>query len=146
MAIVAWDIVSFLDMYPQFSECGEMAMSETVLDSLFEVACSIVDNTEGGMIPYDPGNGVKVRKIVLYALVCHLATLNKWGANGQSGPLSNASEGSVSVGFQTASYKQGGELATWLRQTPCGQTAWLLISRFAAGPRLYGVGNYHPYG
>lgn len=144
--IVAWDEATFLDMYPQFAQGGAMATSSATLAALFETACTIVDNSDGATIPYDTGMGILARQIVLYALVCHLATLNKWGANGQNGPLSNASEGSVSVGFQAPSYKQGGELATWLRQTPCGQTAWLLISRFAAGPRLYNVPHCHPFG
>jgi len=144
--IVEWDIVSFLEMYPQFGEGGALATSYPALAACFEAACAIIDNSEHAIIPYDTDMGVFARKLALYALVCHLATLNKWSANGQNGPLSNASEGSVSVGFQAPAYKQGGDLAVWLRQTPCGQTAWLLISRFAAGPRLYNVSHYHPYG
>ena len=143
---VAWDIASFLEIYPQFGECGAQATPEVALDAFFETACTIIGNGEGAIIPYDPSMGIYARQIALYALVCHLATLNKWGANGQNGPLSNASEGSVSVGFQAPAYKPGGELATWLRLTPCGQTAWLLISRFAAGPRIYNVPHFHPYG
>lgn len=144
--IVAWDMASFLEMYPQFGAGGALATSDAALAACFETACTIVDNSDGALIPYDADTGVLARKIALYALTCHIATLNKWGANGQNGPLSNASEGSVSVGFQAPSYKQGGDLATWLRQTPCGQTAWLLISRFAAGPRVYNVSHFHPYG
>ena len=141
MAVVVWDETTFRGLYPQFAN-----VSSEQLAVQFEAACAIVDNTENGIIPYDPDKGIQIRKIVLYALVCHLTTLQGWGANGQSGPLTNAAEGSVSVGFQAAQYRQGGDLATWLRQTPCGQTAWLLISRFAAGPRLYNVPHFHPYG
>lgn len=144
--VVEWNVTSFLEMYPQFAEGGAIATSSTALGAFFETACSIIDNSADALIPYDTTNGIYTRKIALYALTCHLATLNNWGANGQSGPLSNASEGSVSVGFQAPSYKQGSDLAVWLRQTPCGQTAWLLISRFAAGPRVYTVQHYHPFG
>ena len=81
---VAWDIASFLEMYPQFGECGAQATPEVALDAFFETACTIIGNGEGAIIPYDPSMGIYARQIALYALVCHLATLNKWGANGQN--------------------------------------------------------------
>ena len=146
MAVVAWNEADFLAMYPRFAMCGAQAVPSAQLAALFDIACSIVDNTDGSLIPYDPANGIYVRQVVLYALVCHLATLDAWGANGQNGAVASASEGSVSVSFSLPSYQAGGDLATWLRQTPCGQTAWILLSRFAKGGRVYAVKHIHPFG
>ena len=144
--VVTWDAADFLATYPQYGEGMPSYVPAETLSGYFDVACSIVDNTESSPIPYDPENGVYQRKIVLYALVCHLATVNAWGANGQNGPLASANEGSVSVSFQSAQYKGQSDLAVWLRQTPCGQTAWMLLSRYAYGGRLYTVKHCHPWG
>lgn len=147
MATVAWDAVDFLTFYPQFGNCNSpMYVSTDTLEAYFQTACGIVDNSENSIIPYDPQSGIFVRKIVLYALVCHIAMLNFWAANGQNGAVASASEGSVSASFQAALYKQGGDLAAYLRQTPCGQNAWMLMSRYIAGGRLYTVKHCHPWG
>lgn len=145
-SVVVWDIVQFLTAYPQFGDGMPQAVPSDTLAAYFEIACSIVDNTESSPIPYDPADGVYLRQIILFAIVCHLATVNGWAANGQNGPLASANEGSVSVSFQTAQYKGTGDLAVWLRQTPCGQTAWMLLSRYAYGGRLYTVKHCHPWG
>lgn len=146
-SIVAWDVVDFLTYYPRFGVCGASTFVEPeTLAAYFEVACSYVDNTADSLIPYDPESGVFIRKILLYAIICHIATLEQWSANGQSGPLASANEGSVSVSFQSAQYKQGSDLAAWLRQTSCGQNAWVLLSRYVSGGRLYRVKHCHPFG
>lgn len=57
-------------------------------------------------------------------VLAHLLSLSLRGANGGNGSITNASEGSVSVGF--------GQLknANWWTQTPYGAMFWSLFSRY----------------
>lgn len=57
-------------------------------------------------------------------VVAHLLSLSLRGANGGVGPISNASEGSVSVGFQ------GLKNMNWWTQTPYGALLWNILSRY----------------
>ena len=57
-------------------------------------------------------------------VVAHLLSLAKRGANGGVGPVTNASEGSVSVGFQNL------RNANWWTQTPYGAMFWSIFSRY----------------
>ena len=141
-AVVEWNEVDFLALYPQFA--GKFTPEQ--LSALWEMACTLVDNTPDSPVPYDPDNGVYVRKVVLYAVVCHLATMSLWGGSGQSGPVTSASEGSVSASFQIPTLPGGGVTAQWYNQTPCGRTAWMFLRRLSLGGRYYGVRNFHPYG
>lgn len=137
MAIVQFDAADFLELFPQFVE----QISEKQLEFAFQQACLLCDNSEDSPIPYDPENGVEVRKILLYWLVCHLATLALRPLN-QSGPVTNATEGSVSVGFQVPSNRPG----EWYKQTACGDAYWQYMRRFAVGGKYYPKHNYHPWG
>ena len=139
---VAWDEADFLERYPQFS--GKITSEQ--FSALWEMAVTIVDNTESTVVPYDPDHGVYVRKIILYALMCHLATMSLWDANGQSGALTNASEGSVSAGFHIPAISAGGITAAWYNQTICGRTAWMLLRKYSLGGRYYGQNYVHPWG
>lgn len=140
--VVLWDENIFLTLYPQFKNL----VTTEQLSALWEMACTLVDNTEKSPLPYDPDKGVYVRKIVLYALVCHLATMGLWGGTGQSGPLASATEGSVSTSFQIPTLPGGGTTAQWYNQTPCGRTAWMFLRRLSLGGRYYDVKYYHPFG
>ena len=140
--VVVWDQADFQTYYPQFSE----NITAEQFTALWEMANTLVNNTATSPIPYDPDNGIYVRKIVLYAVVCHLATMSLWGASGQSGPVTSASEGSVSVSFQIPTLPGGGVTAQWYNQTPCGRTAWMFLRRLSLGGRYYGAPNFHPYG
>ena len=140
--VVVWDQADFLTYYPQFSE----NITAEQFTALWEMANTLVNNTTSSPIPYDPDNGVYIRKIVLYAVVCHLATMSLWGASGQSGPVASASEGSVSVSFQIPTLPGGGVTAQWYNQTPCGRTAWMFLRRLSLGGRYYCAPNFHPYG
>ena len=143
MAFVAveWDEAKWRALYPQFS-----AITSEQLNALWEMAVSIVDNTEGSIIPYDPEHGIFVRQIILFALMCHLATIATQEAAGQPGTLTNASEGSVSAGFYMPQFPAGGVAAAWYNQTPCGRTVWVLLRRFSLGGRYYPVKYIHPFG
>lgn len=139
--VVDWDESLFSELYPQFS-----SLTSVQLEMLWEMACSIVDNTDSSLIPFDPDNGVYIRRVILFALVCHLATISGWSAEGQTGPLASASEGGVSASFQIPTLPSGGVTVQWYNQTPCGRNVWMLLRPYSLGGRYYGVKNYHPFG
>ena len=138
MAVVVFDAVAFRESYPQFTE---ELLTDAQLQQAFSVACLIVDNTDQSYVPYDPDNNILVRETLLYLLVCHLATLALWPI-GQAGPQSNATQGSVSVGFAIPQWPNG----QYFNQTPCGQTFWTIAQRYLAGGRYYAAKVVHPWG
>lgn len=143
MAFVAveWNETEWRTLYPQFT-----AITSEQLAALWKMATSIIDNTEGSHIPYDPDTGIYVRQIILYALMCHLATIATQDQAGQPGTLTNASEGSVSAGFYMPQFPGGGVTGAWYNQTPCGRTVWVLLRRFSLGGRYYPMKYFHPFG
>lgn len=138
MAVVVFDAADFRERYPKFTDA---LITDAQLEGMFEMACTFIDNTDSSSIPYDPDEGVLVRKTMLYLATCHMATLSLWPI-GQSGPTSNASQGSVSVGYAIPSWTSG----QYWNQTPCGQALWLLITRYCMGGRYYAAKTVHPWG
>ena len=137
MAIVTFDSDEFLSIYPRFSG----VLTPAQLQNAFDVACLVLDNTESSVVPYDPTNGINDRKTLLYALTCHIASMALWG-NGQAGPASGATEGSVSVSFAVPDVTN----ASWFKMTPCGQLFWLATRKFVVGGRYYPRRYVHPWG
>ena len=136
--IVVFNATEFRTFYPKFTE---ELISDEQLDNLFQLACTFIDNTDKSRFPYDPDRNIYTRKQMLYLLVCHLATMDLWGA-GQSGPLTSATQGSVSVGFQ--SMDMWGQ--PWFSQTPCGRTLLQMLMPYALGGRIFTKPHFHPYG
>lgn len=137
MAVVEFDPAAWLEAYPQFQ--GQL--SEAQLAQAFDVACLLLDNTDASPVPYDPSNGIETRRVLLWLLVCHLATLALRPLN-QSGPMTSATEGSVSVGFQVPQTVNG----AYFVQTPCGASYWQAVRKFVVGGRYYDACRYHPWG
>ncbi|WP_145536893.1 DUF4054 domain-containing protein [Yersinia alsatica] len=137
MAVVTFDSDEFLGIYPRFAG----VLTPVQLQNAFDTACLMLDNTEGSIVPYDPGNGIKNRKTLLYMLTCHLASVALWG-NGQAGPVAGASEGSVSVSFAVPDVTN----ASWYKLTPCGQAYFQAIKKYLVGGRYVAQKYYHPWG
>jgi len=137
MAVVVFDPAEWLEVYPQFKGL----LTDAQLTQAFNIACLMLDNTDASPVPYDPANGVETRKILLWLLVCHLAALALRPVN-QSGPMTNATEGSVSVGFQVPTALNG----QYFNQTPCGQSYWQAIKKYVVGGRYYDICHFHPWG
>lgn len=138
MAVVVFDPAAFREAYPRFT--AEL-LTDAQLQQAFDMACLLLDNTDGSPVPYDPEHGVMARQTLLWLLVCHLATMALW-PTGQSGPTASATEGSVSVSF---SIPQNAGKAFY-NQTPCGQSFWQAMQPWAVGGRYYAVRHYHPWG
>ena len=139
--VVDWDDILFRELFPQFENMGEVQ-----LEMLWEMATAIVDNSESSPIPFDPEHGVFIRRVILFALVCHLASMSEWGSKGQSGPIASASQGGVSASFQIPTLPAGGITSNWYNQTPCGRSAWMMLRPYSLGGRYYGIKNFHPFG
>ena len=140
MAVVVFSPEDFRQDFPQFAD--PVAYPDRRLQGAFNTATAMVDNTDSSPVPYDPDKGVTVRETVLYYLACHILTLSVWAQNGQSGPVTNASEGSVSVGFAAAQITE----KSYYQETPCGQTFWAMTLPYRLGGRYYPVKHYHPWG
>lgn len=137
--IVTFDATEFRGFYPKFTVD---AVSDAQLESYFNLACSLLNNTENSPFPYDPDNGQYIRKELLYLLVCHLATMGTWDV-GQTGPVQSATQGSVSVSFANL---VGSANANWFNQTPCGRTLWMMLKPYALGGRIFSLSQCHPFG
>ena len=146
MAVVVWDESAWRELYPQFDEGQAYYCTSAQLAQLWTVAVTLVDNTDASQIPYDPDKGVYVRRVILYALVCHLATLAWQGRQGQYGTLTNATEGSVTAGFTLPTLPVQGVTGAWYALTPCGLMAWTILRRYALGGVSYKPPHYHPWG
>lgn len=137
--VVTFSAAEFRAKFPKFTTA---IISDAELENAFDIACLIVDNTNSSVVPYDPDNGVVIRKTLLYLLVCHLATLALWPL-GQNGPIASASQGSVSTSF---SLPQGGTSGDWFKLTPCGQTFWQISAPFRMGLISGETRHFHPWG
>lgn len=137
MAVVTFDSDEFLGIYPRFAG----VLTPVQLQNAFDTACLILDNTDGSIVPYDPDNDINNRKTLLYMLTCHLASVALWGS-GQAGPVSGASEGSVSVSFAVPDVST----ASWFKSTPCGQAYWQATRKYVVGGRYIAQRYYHPWG
>jgi hypothetical protein len=146
MAVVVWDESAWREVYPQFDEGQPWYCTSAQLSGLWQIATTLVDNTNGAAIPYDPSAGVYVRQILLWALMCHLATLAWQGRQGQYGTLTNATEGSVTAGFTLPTLPVQGVTGAWYGLTACGLMAWTLLRRYALGGVSFKPPHYHPWG
>lgn len=135
--VVPWDEDGFLVRFPQF----EGKLTSAQLLQAWDTACLIQRNDAKSLIPWNPEKGVFTRRTILYLLVCHLATLALRPYD-QAGPVSSASEGSVSVSFSVPSDLD----KYYFLQTPCGATYWQLIKQFALGSYYFDQKEWHPWG
>lgn len=141
MAVVTLNISDFRTFYPRFEDATKYP--DSYITAMFDVACTLINNTESSFIPYDPPK-IKLRERILYAAVCHLLTMNEQGDE-QTGVITSASQGSVSVGFSPVNGNS--YAAQYWSQTRCGQLVWMLLSPYRLGGRFYTESpEYHPYG
>lgn len=126
MPAVIFDSAEFKLVYPQFID-----LPDEQLQHFFDAATILVDNSERSKVPFNPPK-IMTRKVILYALVCHFATLFLRGG-GVVGSLTSASEGSVSTGFTVPTNPN----AAWFNQTQCGAFAYQLMLPFIVGGRAY---------
>ncbi len=129
------DIDSFRDLYPGLTED---VISDAELQNLWGFVVELLGDGKGDF-PY-PESTIQP---ILYAALCHLATLETNGSN-QPGRIASATEGSVSVSYEALQVNS--EVGAWWNQTKCGALFWMMTKRYRVGCRFYGGRNYHPWG
>ncbi len=127
---VVFDVSEFREFYPQFAD--PVKYTDARLQGMFDTAnaylCALLKSPCD--LPYCPDKGIVVRKIALYALMCHLLTMADRAQTGQSGPVTSATEGSVSVGFAGPMQYDTKNPWSFFGLTPCGEAFWTLISPY----------------
>jgi hypothetical protein len=127
--------------FPQFSTVSQQAAT-----SYFTQATLYLDNSDCSPVPADPVT-FQPRSMILYLITAHLAALfsgvNGQPASGLVGRISDASEGSVSVG--TALDGLPGT-AAWFTQTSWGLAAYqalapFRLARYRASPGRFAQGR-----
>ncbi len=116
--IVTFDYAEFIALYPEFVNMPEMQ-----LQNYFDIATGILSNRIG-VVVCDKDK----LKTMLYLLTAHIAFLFKRGA-ALAGPISSATEGSVSVGFSIPQNLN----AQWFNQSQFGQLFWQLAKPYMMG-------------
>lgn len=122
--VVVLDVDLFREMYPLYAEA-----SDAQIGGWWELATAIIDNTPASRIPYAPPS-VTTRKVLLYLLMCHFATLDGRGP-GAVGRVTQAAEGAVNG--QISSALDQSKQAAWWMQSQCGATAWEILKKFRTG-------------
>jgi hypothetical protein len=132
MPAVVFDPVAFKARYPEFA-----AVANPALQSCFDEAGFYLSNANNS-----PVQNVTRRAVLLNMLTAHIAFIGgKLSADGMPRPVgrtSNASEGSVSAGFE---YLTPGTHA-WFTQSQYGAAFWQATSslrgfRYRARPTVY---------
>lgn len=120
--VVIFDPQEFKTLYPEFAKT-----EDATLTLYFNAACLLLDNTEKSMV-----KDLAERKMLLYMLTCHIATLK---ANGNTlvGTITSANEGKVSVSLTPF------QNANWYMTTQCGAMYWQATAKYRVGIR------YHAY-
>lgn len=116
--VVVFVPAEFRLLYPSITATDEQ------LEMYFAMAETFLDNTECSIV-----KDLDARKTMLYLLVAHIALLNKMAEKGNPvvGRISNATEGTVSVGLD---YGTMGNNERWYLQTPWGAMYWQLTKKY----------------
>lgn len=118
MAVVIFDYSAWALRYPTLA----VTVGEPVAQDYFYAATGFLDNTDTS-----PVQDVDRRAMLLGLVVAHLAILMQRDLTAV-GRITDATEGSVSVKFESALPK--GPLAAYFAQTQPGATFWALTARF----------------
>lgn len=116
--VVVFDVDEFKTLYPQFEN-----VDEAILQNYFNAATLLLDNTDKS-----PVKDLAERKMLLYMLTCHMATLKKRG-DSIVGTITAATEGKVNVSVTPLVN------ANWYTQTVCGSLYWQATAKYRVGVR-----------
>ena len=114
----------FKSYYKRFED-----MDDNYIEQQWQLVLSVVPDLD---LPYDPENNIFMEKIYYYSALCHILTM---GEDGMFGPVDSATTGSVSVSYKLREPKTF--LEEYWTSTGCGRYVYLIIKKYALGPRLY---------
>lgn len=118
--VVVFDVDEFKTLYPQFAN-----VDETILQNYFNAATLLLDNTDKS-----PVKDLAERKMLLYMLTCHIATLKGRG-DSIVGTITAATEGKVNVSVTPLVNMN------WYTQTVCGSLYWQATAKYRVGVRYF---------
>jgi len=134
MAIVQFDPAAFKARFPEFANASDVTLS-----LIFSEAGLYIANTDAS-----PVQDIARRTLLLYLCTAHIAYLRGQAGSvsnesAPAGTVTNATEGSVSVGIQSL-YPQGS--AAWFNSTQYGAQFWqatlsLRSFRYVAHPTTW---------
>jgi hypothetical protein len=140
MTIAVFDFATWAARYPELA-----SISSVLAGAYFSEACLYLDNTDASLV-----KDANIRLMLLNILTAHIAKMNA-AINGIPasdivGRISNATEGSVSVGAELQ-LPQG--IPQWYGQTRYGIAYWTAMApyrtmRYRVG-KLYNPDPYAPY-
>lgn len=116
--VVVFDASEFKLLYPEFAN-----VPDDTLKNYFNAATLLCDNTPQSLV-----TDIAERKILLYMLVCHIATLKERG-NAIVGTITSAAEGKVNVSVTPLVN------ANWYQSTACGALYWQATAKYRMGMR-----------
>ena len=116
--VVVFDVDEFKTLYPQFAN-----VDETILQNYFNAATLLLNNTDKSHV-----KDLAERKMLLYMLTCHIATLKGRG-DSIVGTITAATEGKVNVSVMPLVN------ANWYNQTVCGSMYWQATAKYRVGVR-----------
>lgn len=144
MTAIAFDYAAWVARYPEFA-----AVSQPTAQAYFNEAGLYCDNSECNPA-FPPG----ILPTLLNMLTAHIAAINS-GANGQGpvpfvGPITDATEGSVSVSADLGDVNAGSPSQPWYMSTKYGAAYWAATAQFRTAvptlrPTIVG-GPVFPYG
>lgn len=125
--VVVFDVDEFRELYPTITA------TDPQLEDYFAIAETFLDNTKCSIV-----RDLKARKRMLYLLVAHIATLTGMAEQGNNvvGRISNATEGTVSIGLD---YGTMGNNERWYLQTPWGAMYWQLTKKYRSAVYRLGL-------
>lgn len=132
MSAVAFRYQAWAARYPELA----CVVAEPLATAYFAEAGLYCDNTAGSRITDDSVGGT--RETLLNMVTAHIAALNNPTSSPLVGRISNATEGSVTVGTQN-DYPPGS--AQWWQQTKYGAAWWAATAqyrtaRYFSGPAI----------
>lgn len=116
--VVVFNAEEFKTLYPEFAN-----VPNETLQNYFNAATLLCDNTPQSLV-----TDIAERKMLLYMLVCHIATLKERG-NAIVGTITSAAEGKVNVSVTPLVN------ANWYQSTACGALYWQATAKYRRGIR-----------
>ena len=146
MSSVTFDYEEFINRFVHIGQAvAEGKLTEASVTAAYDSIASWQGaDDDNSIYPYDPENGITLRKDVLYLMTCHILTLQLWSGSGQGGRIASASQGSISTSFDLL--KSSKDIPNYWFQTPCGQQFWMMTAGYRKGGRFYGMRHFHPWG
>lgn len=144
MSTVVFNADEFRIVFSAFAD--EVRFPDAVLQNAWNVAVTMIGAGDDSVLPYCPDCTPPnlTRKTALDYLTCHILTMQYLWQVDQTGAVTSATQGSVSVSFGVPT--AGDSVADWYNKTKCGATAWQILQAYANGPLYYGVTHIYTGG